>query len=97
MAPPPVSRCGRVKAARQGVLSALRPDLHPVTVTGIRPGLHVRDMLTRNPIADWLCACGHHERAHGKANVAALAARVHVGNCPHHSTATAAPARRTAA
>ena len=37
------------------------------TVTGIQPGLTVRG-LGRNelPVADWLCACGHHERARGR-------------------------------
>ncbi|GGR26046.1 hypothetical protein GCM10010219_33530 [Streptomyces netropsis] len=84
-------------AARQGALSALRPDPLTVTVTGIRPGLHVRDMLERVPIADWLCACGHHERARGRAAVADLAARARVGDCPHRLATTTAPHRRAAA
>jgi hypothetical protein len=60
----------------------------PITVTGIRPGLHIhgldRDQI---PTADWLCACGHHERARGKEDVAALAGRVRVGRCPHATAA----------
>ncbi|WP_234365953.1 hypothetical protein [Streptomyces albireticuli] len=85
--------------ARQGVLSALRsdPHPHPPTVTGIRPGLRIRRMLSPVPVADWLCSCGHHEHARGKEAVAALAARARPGACPDHSTASAAPARRTAA
>ncbi|WP_235485830.1 hypothetical protein [Streptomyces roseoverticillatus] len=63
-------------------------------MTGIRSGLHVRQMLSPVPIADWLCACGHHERVRGKTAVAALAARVRVGICPHRP---AAHARRAAA
>ncbi|MFG3245027.1 hypothetical protein [Streptomyces sp. NPDC048187] len=68
-------------AARQGVVTALRSDPQPVTVAGITPGLQIR---TRGvPVADWLCACGHHERARGKAAVTELQARVRVGVCPH--------------
>jgi hypothetical protein len=68
-------------AARQGVVIALRSDPQPVTVAGITPGLQIR---TRGvPVADWLCACGHHERALGKAAVTELQARVRVGVCPH--------------
>ncbi|MDT0545594.1 hypothetical protein [Streptomyces lonegramiae] len=55
-------------------------------MTGIQPGLHVR--FTRAPVADWLCSCGHHERARGRAAVAALAERVQVGVCPHRTTTT---------
>jgi hypothetical protein len=72
-------------AARQGVVTALRPDSQPVTVTGIAPGLHIRTKGV--PVADWLCACGHHERARGRADVTELQARVRVGVCPH-ATAT---------
>ncbi|GHJ27813.1 hypothetical protein TPA0910_22460 [Streptomyces hygroscopicus subsp. sporocinereus] len=38
------------------------------------------------PVADWLCTCGHHERARGRAAVTALAERVQVGVCPHRTT-----------
>lgn len=75
------------KAAAAGVLSAVRPDLHAVTITGILPGLQVR--LTGTPAADWLCRCGHHERATGHRAVIELTARVRVGTCPHTTTATA--------
>ncbi|MEU8717507.1 hypothetical protein [Streptomyces sp. NPDC048663] len=55
----------------------------PVTVTGITPGLTIREVTgcdqRRFAVADWLCACGHHERAQGPANVISLAARVRVG------------------
>ncbi|MBT3167851.1 hypothetical protein HTV80_32905 [Streptomyces sp. Vc74B-19] len=68
-------------AARQGVVTALRPDSQPVTVTGITPGLHIRTKGV--PVADWLCSCGHHERARGRADVTELQARVCVGVCPH--------------
>jgi hypothetical protein len=59
----------------------------PTTVTGIRPGLHISGLdRGQIPTADWLCTCGHHERARGK-DVTALAARVTVGHCPHTTTA----------
>ncbi|MFK4148066.1 hypothetical protein [Streptomyces sp. NPDC004065] len=69
--------------ARKGVLSAVRFDPQPVTITGIQPGLQVR--FTEPPVADWLCCCGHHERARGRAAVMKLTARV--GICPHTTTA----------
>ncbi|MEV5363722.1 hypothetical protein AB0L12_13265 [Streptomyces cellulosae] len=71
--------------ARKGVLSAVRSDPQPVTVTGIQPGLQVR--FTEPPVADWLCRCGHYERARGRAAVMKLTARVRVGICPHTTTA----------
>ncbi|WP_229851772.1 hypothetical protein [Streptomyces parvulus] len=71
-------------AARQGVVIALRSDPQPVTVTGITPGLQISSRGV--PVADWLCACGHHERARGKAAVTELQARVRVGACPHTAT-----------
>ncbi len=71
--------------ARKGVLSAVRSDPQPVTVTGIQPGLQVR--FTEPPVADWLCCCGHHERARGRAAVMKLTARVRVGICAHTTTA----------
>jgi hypothetical protein len=68
-------------AARQGVRTVLRSDSHPVTVTGVEPGLRIR--ATGVPVADWLCACGHYERARGAGAVIELHARVRVGVCPH--------------
>jgi hypothetical protein len=71
-------------AARQGVRTALGSAPRPVTVTGIEPGLRIRT--TGVPVADWLCACGHHERARGAGAVTELQARVCVGVCPHAAT-----------
>lgn len=82
---PAASGSGAPKAvARQGVPVAVLPDPHTVTVTGIRPGLTVRG-LGRNeiPAADWLCACGHHERARGRNAVTDLTTRARVDHCPH--------------
>ncbi|WP_329305291.1 hypothetical protein [Streptomyces anulatus] len=75
---------GEPKGVAEGVRSAVLPDPHTVTVTGIRPGLTVRG-LGRNqiPAADWLCACGHHERARGRNAVTELTTRVRVDHCPH--------------
>ncbi|MFD8525009.1 hypothetical protein ACFV2D_34070 [Streptomyces capillispiralis] len=53
-------------------------------MTGIHPGLQIRT--TGVPVADWLCAYGHHERARGRAAVIELQARVRVGVCPHATT-----------
>lgn len=61
----------------------------PVVITGIMPGLHVR--FTSPPVADWLCRCGHHERARGRSAVIELATRVRVGDCPHAADEQAAP------
>lgn len=83
---PPRPRVGEPKvAARKGVLSAVGSDPQTVTVTGITPGLQVR--CESVPVADWLCACGHHERARGRAAVIRLTARVRVGVCQHTATA----------
>ncbi|MGW1027815.1 hypothetical protein ACWD4J_29690 [Streptomyces sp. NPDC002577] len=68
-------------AARKGVRTAPVSDPHTVTITGITPGLHVR--FTSLPVADWLCGCGHHERAVGRTAVTELTTRVRVGVCPH--------------
>ncbi|PSM43894.1 hypothetical protein C6Y14_08650 [Streptomyces dioscori] len=68
-------------AARKGVLSAVVPDPQTVTVSGIQPGFHIR--CEGVPVADWLCVCGQHERARGRAAVIALSARVIVGICSH--------------
>ncbi|MFD5132208.1 hypothetical protein [Streptomyces olindensis] len=70
-------------AARKGVRTALLSDPDAITVTGIMPGLQVR--FTHPPVADWLCSCGHHERARGRAAVIELTTRVRVGHCPHHA------------
>ncbi|MER7851606.1 hypothetical protein ABTZ98_03515 [Streptomyces bacillaris] len=82
---PAASGSGAPKVVgRRAVPVAVRPDPHTVTVTGIRPGLTVRG-LGRNqiPTADWLCACGHHERARGRDRVTELATRARVDYCPH--------------
>jgi hypothetical protein len=72
-------------AARKGVLSAVRSDPQPVTITGIQPGLPVQCI--EPPVADWLCCCGHPEWARGRAAVRKLTARVRVGICPHTTAA----------
>lgn len=72
-------------AARKGVPSAVGLDPQTVTVTGITPGLQIQ--CEGVPVADWLCACGHHERARGRAAVARLTAHVIAGICPHTTTA----------
>jgi len=71
-------------AARKGALSAVGRDPQTVTVTGITPGFHIQ--CEGVPVADWLCACGHHERARGRAAVIRLTARVSVGVCSHTTT-----------
>jgi hypothetical protein len=71
--------------ARKGALSAVRSAPQPVTITSIQPGLQV--CFTTPPVADWLCSCGYHERARGRAAVMKLTARVRVGTCPHTTTA----------
>ncbi|WP_406360857.1 hypothetical protein OID55_19650 [Streptomyces sp. NBC_00715] len=79
---PPRPTVGEPKdAARKGVLSAVGSDPQTVTVTGIQPGLRI--WCEQVAVADWLCTCGSHERARGRAAVIALAARVIVGVCPH--------------
>lgn len=81
---PAASGSGAPKVVAVGVPVAVRPDPHTVTVTGIRPGLTVRG-LGRNqiPTADWVCACGHHERARGRDHVTELTTRARVDYCPH--------------
>ncbi|WHX19329.1 hypothetical protein QFW82_20850 [Streptomyces malaysiensis subsp. malaysiensis] len=88
---------GPKSAARQGVLSAVDSDPHPITVSGIMPGLQIRGLLDEVPIADWLCRCGHHERAIGRPAVIELTGRVHVGTCPHQTPAATEHERRNAA
>lgn len=72
-------------------LTGNRPDAAEplVIITGIRPGLQVK--FTHPPVADWLCACGHHERARGRAAVIELTTRVKVGHCPHAANESAPP------
>jgi hypothetical protein len=83
---PPRPAVGEPKvAARKGVHIAVRSDPQTVTVTGIPPGLEIQ--CEDVPVADWLCACGHHERARGRAAVARLTARVSGGICPHITAA----------
>ncbi|WP_405838411.1 hypothetical protein OG528_12715 [Streptomyces platensis] len=80
---------GAPKVVAEGVLSVVRPDPQTVTVTGIRPGLIIRGLGRKEiPVADWLCSCGHHERAIGGDAVQELPHRVQVGHCPHRSTET---------
>ncbi|MFF7040139.1 hypothetical protein [Streptomyces massasporeus] len=72
-------------AARKGVLSVVGSDPQTVTITGITPGLQIQ--CEGVPVADWLCVCGHHERARGRAAVIRMTARVRLGVCPHTATA----------
>jgi hypothetical protein len=59
----------------------------PARIQGIPAGLTLRRLdRDQTPVADWLCGCGHHERATGPA-VAQLTAKALVGICPH-TTAT---------
>ncbi|MFD6737511.1 hypothetical protein [Streptomyces anthocyanicus] len=83
---PPRPTVGEPKvAARKGVLSAVRSDPQTVAVTGITPGLQIS--CEGIVVADWLCACGQHERARGRAAVIRLTERVRAGVCPHTTTA----------
>ncbi|MEU4154804.1 hypothetical protein [Streptomyces antimycoticus] len=60
----------------------------PVVITGIRPGLHISGLdRGQIPTADWLCTCGHHQRARGEDGVRQLCAEVRVGHCPHTTPA----------
>lgn len=81
---PRPTACELRVAARKGVLSAPGSDPHTVTVTGITPGLQIQ--LEGIPVADWLCTCGQHERARGRAAVIRLTARASVRDCPHTAT-----------
>ncbi|MDQ1037324.1 hypothetical protein QFZ75_003740 [Streptomyces sp. V3I8] len=76
---------GAPKVVAEGVRTALVLDPEAVAVFGVCPGLQVR--FTRNPVADWLCACGHHERARGRAAVTELTTRATIGVCPHGAIA----------
>lgn len=65
----------------------------PARVSGIRPGVSVRGLDRDDiPVADWLCVCGHHERARGADAVAVLCTQAAVGHCPH----AALPAKEAA-
>ncbi len=72
------------KVAAEGVRIAFGRDPDVVTVSGIWQGLQVQ--FTHPPVADWLCACGHHERVRGRSAVIELTIRVTVGICPHGTT-----------
>ncbi|MFD9503934.1 hypothetical protein [Streptomyces sp. NPDC060035] len=82
---PPGSGNGAPKVVgRQAAPSSLRPDPRTVTITGIHPGLSIRGLDRYEiPDADWLCTCGHHERARGRTAVTELTTRARVGHCPH--------------
>ncbi|MET7368348.1 hypothetical protein ABZS61_21310 [Streptomyces sp. NPDC005566] len=76
------------KVVAEGVRVAVLPDPRAVTVTSIQPGLVVRGLGREEiPVADWLCACGHHERARGRSAVIELTTRVRVQQCPHTTPA----------
>ncbi|MFE9814029.1 hypothetical protein [Streptomyces sp. NPDC005773] len=92
---PAASGSGAPKVVAEGVRIVVLPDPRTVTVTGIQPGLTVHG-IGRNelPVADWLCTCGHHERARGRTAVTELTTRVRVGQCPHSAPDQS---RRTAA
>jgi hypothetical protein len=65
----------------------------PAHIPGIPAGLTARGLdRDHTPEADWLCACGHHERAAGRLGVQHLLARVRVGHCPHRGAAGRAAA-----
>lgn len=90
---PAASGSGAPKVVgQQAVPSSVRPGPDLITVTGIWPGLQIR--MSGSPQADWLCRCGHHERARGRRAVIELTTRVRVGHCPHTAPAEH---RRTAA
>lgn len=56
----------------------------PARIEGVPAGLTARRLERhQKAVADWLCACGEHERATGGHAVQALLARVRVGVCPH--------------
>ncbi|MFF4246111.1 hypothetical protein ACFYY2_16775 [Streptomyces sp. NPDC001822] len=75
---------GAPKVVAEGVRVAALPAPHTVTVTGIQPGLTVRGLGRYElPVADWLCTCGHHERARGRQAVTELTTRASVQQCLH--------------
>ncbi|MFD8689943.1 hypothetical protein [Streptomyces sp. NPDC059651] len=92
---PAASGSGAPRVVAAGVPVAVLPEPRTVTVTGIRPGLSLRGLGRYEiPVADWLCACGHHERARGRRAVIELTTRARVGQCPHTA---ATESRRNAA
>uniref|UniRef100_A0AAU3GTM3 Uncharacterized protein n=1 Tax=Streptomyces sp. NBC_01401 TaxID=2903854 RepID=A0AAU3GTM3_9ACTN len=92
---PGTSGSGAAKVVAEGVRVAVLPDPRTVTVTGIQPGLSVRGLDRHEiPVADWLCACGHFERARGRKAVTELTTRASVQQCPHN---TPGESRRSAA
>ncbi|MGW4388230.1 hypothetical protein [Streptomyces sp. NPDC004685] len=63
----------------------------PARIEGIPAGLTARNLdRGQLPVADWLCACGEHERATGGTAVQQLLARARVGHCPHTAQEVAA-------
>ncbi|WP_405680747.1 hypothetical protein [Streptomyces sp. NBC_01238] len=84
---PAASGSGAPKVVgRKAVPIAVHPDPRTTTVRGIQPGLHIRGLDRGEiPVADWLCVCGHHERARGRKAVTELNTRVRVGHCPHRA------------
>ena len=55
-----------------------------VVVIGITPGATIRGLSRgQQPVVDWLCSCGAHERAIGHRAAQELAARARPGHCPH--------------
>ncbi|MEU0084781.1 hypothetical protein [Streptomyces sp. NPDC006274] len=85
--PPPCPALKSLPATTERASAAEQP----VVITGIMPGLHIR-MVMSPPVADWLCRCGHHERAVGRAAVIELTTRVRVWHCPHAADGQNAPA-----
>lgn len=85
---PGVSGSGAPKVVgRKAVPIAVLPDPRSHT-PGFHPGLHIRGLERGGfPVADWLCSCGHHERARGRKAVTELTTRVRVGHCPHPAPA----------
>ncbi|MET7308559.1 hypothetical protein ABZS68_15890 [Streptomyces sp. NPDC005571] len=83
---PAASGSGAPKVVgRKAVPVAVLPDPHTPTATSFRPGLHMRGLERGGfPVADWLCACGRHQRARGRKAVTELTTRVRVGQCPHN-------------
>ncbi|MFF5278772.1 hypothetical protein [Streptomyces sp. NPDC000133] len=82
---PAASGSGAPKVVgRKAVPIAVLPDPRTTTAPSFTPGLHLRGLERGGfPVADWLCACGRHERARGRKAVTELTTRVRVGQCPH--------------
>lgn len=70
---PPTGGGDREKAARQGVLSALRPAAHPADGRRVVAMLHITaPSSSAVPTATSTCACGHNRSAVGHRRVLAL-------------------------